>query len=219
MDSPRADATEKMPIMYVPKNFAMNDRETAAALTEARLAQLVSHGSAGFMVTPLPLLYRPATHTLVGHVSRANPHWQQAGDCVAIFSGPQAYISPSFYATKSETGKVVPTWNYEVVTVYGELTARDDPHWVHTLVTELTARLERGRPMPWGIDDAPREFTAAQIRAVVGVELSIDRIEGKAKMSQNQPERNRIGVIDGLRRSPDPSDHRAADCVETFNTR
>ncbi|TDZ78681.1 Protease synthase and sporulation protein PAI 2 [Mycobacteroides salmoniphilum] len=116
--------------MYVPKNFAMRDAETAAVLSEVGLTHLVTHDDDGYLVTPVPLLYRAATHTLVGHVSRANPHWQRSGPAVAIIPGPQAYISPSFYATKGETGKVVPTWNYEVVTVHGTLTAHDDADWV-----------------------------------------------------------------------------------------
>lgn len=204
--------------MYVPKNFVMADEETAAALAEVGLAHLVTHDDDGYLVTPIPLLHRAATNTLVGHVSRANPHWQRSGPAVAIFPGPQAYISPSFYATKGESGKVVPTWNYEVITVHGNLTAHDDPDWVRTLVAELTDRYEQNRESPWGIDDAPEAFTTAQIRAIVGIELSIDRVEGKTKMSQNQPERNRAGVIDGLRRSPDPADQHVADCMETLSS-
>lgn len=203
--------------MYVPKNFAMLDEETAAALANVDLAHLVTHDADGYLVTPIPLLYRTATNTLVGHVSRANPHWRRTGPSVAIFAGPQAYISPSFYATKAETGKVVPTWNYEVLTVHGVLTAHDDPDWVRTLVTELTDRHEQGRDVPWGIDDAPAAFTAAQIRAIVGIELSIDQVEGKKKMSQNQPERNRTGVIEGLRRSDRSSDQYVAERVADLN--
>ena len=113
--------------MYIPRQFALSDDETEAALAQAGFAHLVTHDSSGLMVTPLPLLYDEARHSLIGHVSRANPHWHADGhDSVAIFSGPHAYISPSFYATKAETGKVVPTWNYEVLNVYGRLVAHDD---------------------------------------------------------------------------------------------
>ncbi|ORA64715.1 FMN-binding negative transcriptional regulator [Mycobacteroides franklinii] len=204
--------------MYVPRNFAMRAEETAAALATVDLAHLVTHDDDGYLVTPVPLLYRTATNTLVGHVSRANPHWRRTGPSVAIFAGPQAYISPSFYVTKIETGKVVPTWNYEVLTVHGTLTAHDDPDWVRALVTELTDRHEQGRDSPWEIDDAPEAFTNAQIRAIVGIELSIDLIEGKAKMSQNQPERNRAGVIEGLRRSDAFSDQYIAERVADLNS-
>lgn len=204
--------------MYVPKNFAMQGEQITAALAGIGLAHLVTHDDGGYLVTPVPLLYRPTSNTLVGHVSRANPHWHRTGPSIAIVAGPQGYISPSFYATKAESGKVVPTWNYEVLTVHGTLTAHDDPDWVRALVTELTDRHEHNRDAPWGIEDAPESFTAAQIRAIVGIELSIDHVEGKAKMSQNQPERNRTGVIEGLRRSAVPSDQCVADRVASLNT-
>src|ERR1700738_3066861 len=110
--------------MYIPRHFALSEKDTEAALTHADFAQLVTHGSSGFLITPLPLIYDG--HSLVGHVSRANPHWHADGrESVAIFSGPQTYISPSFYATKAETGKVVPTWNYAGLNVYGRLVIHD----------------------------------------------------------------------------------------------
>src|SRR5213595_2517516 len=124
--------------MYIPRQFALSDEETDAALAHAGFAQLVTHAPSGLMVTPLPLLYDADRHSLIGHVARANAHWQAEGaESVAIFAGPQAYVSPSLYATKAETGKVVPTWNYDVLTAYGRLTAHDDPAWVLALVTGL----------------------------------------------------------------------------------
>jgi transcriptional regulator len=135
---------------------------------------------------------------------------------VAIFSGAQAYISPSFYATKAETGKVVPTWNYDVVAVHGRLVAHDDPDWVLGLVTSLTNRHEHNRTEPWQVTDAPASYTRAQLRAIVGVELVISKVEGKAKMSQNQPERNRTGVIAGLKGSAAQSDQLVADRVDAL---
>jgi transcriptional regulator len=171
------------------------------------------------MVTPLPLLYDADRHSLIGHVSRANPHWKADGcESVAIFSGPHAYISPSFYATKTETGKVVPTWNYELLNVYGRLVAHDDAEWVLNLVTMLTNRHEQGRAQPWQVTDAPESYTRAQLRAIVGVELVIAKVEGKAKMSQNQPERNRTGVVAGLKESDAPGDQLVADRVEAFGS-
>lgn len=199
--------------MYIPHKFALSDTETSAVLADGGFVQLVTHdAAAGLVVTPLPMLYDG--HSLVGHVARANPHWRATGDSVAILSGPDAYISPGFYATKAETGKVVPTWNYEVLTVHGSLVAHDDPDWVLDLVTRLTARHERGRAEPWRVSDAPETFTRAQLRAIVGIELVISRVEGKRKMSQNQPDRNRAGVAAGLRESGDPADHLVADLVE-----
>ena len=185
--------------MYVPDAFALSDEETTAALRDAGFAYLVSASAGGLMVSPIPFLYDEAAHSLVGHVSRANPHWKADGEeSVAIFAGPQAYISPSLYPTKAETGRVVPTWNYEVLNVYGRLVVHDDADWVLNLVTGLTNRHERARAVPWQVMDAPEKFTAAQLRAIVGVEVAISRVEGKAKMSQNQPERNQAGVVAGL---------------------
>lgn len=200
--------------MYIPHKFALSDDETAAALAEASFALLVTHGEAGMLVTPLPMLYDEPRHSLIGHVARANPHWHATGgESVAIFAGPQAYISPSFYATKAETGKVVPTWNYEVLNVHGRLVAHDDPAWVLDLVTMLTNHHESSRATPWRVTDAPETFTRSQLKAIVGVELVISRVEGKAKMSQNQPERNRTGVVAGLKESSASTDHVVADRV------
>lgn len=204
--------------MYIPRKFALTDEQTAAALAAADFAQLVSHHSTGLLVTPLPLIYDGSSHSLIGHVSRANPHWRaDDAESVAIFSGPQTYISPSFYATKAETGKVVPTWNYEVLNVYGRLIVHDHPDWVLNLVTMLTNRHEAGRSKPWQVTDAPSAYTQSQLRGIVGVELVIAEVEGKAKMSQNQPDRNRAGVVSGLRQSDAPRDHLVADRVTAFD--
>jgi len=204
--------------MYIPRKFALTDEQTAAALAAVEFAQLVSHDPSGLLVTPLPLMYDEADHSLVGHVSRANPHWHADGaESVAIFAGPHTYISPGFYATKNETGKVVPTWNYEILNVYGRLVIHDDPDWLLDLVTKLTERHEAGRPAPWQVSDAPAEFTQSQLRGIVGIELDIAKVEGKAKMSQNQPDRNRAGVIAGLRASADARDQVVADRVAAFD--
>jgi transcriptional regulator len=205
--------------MYIPQNFALSEQETEAALAQGGFAQLVTNDSSRLMVTPLPLLYNDARHSLIGHVSRANPHWHADGQgSVAIFSGPQAYISPSFYATKAETGKVVPTWNYEVLNTYGRLVVHDDAEWVLNLVTMLTTRHEQRRTEPWQVTDAPEHYTRAQLRAIVGVELVIAKVEGKAKMSQNQSERNRAGVVAGLKASDGPDDQLVADRVDALGS-
>jgi transcriptional regulator len=201
--------------MYIPRKFALTDEQTAEALAAAEFAQLVTQHPTGLLVTPLPLIYDG--HSLVGHVSRANPHWHADGaESVAIFMGPHAYISPNLYATKAETGKVVPTWNYEILNVYGRLVIHDDPDWLLALVTKLTNRHEVARPTPWQVTDAPADFTESQLRGIVGVELVIDRVEGKAKMSQNQPDRNRDGVVEGLRQSDSAQDQLVADRVAAF---
>ena len=203
--------------MYIPPKFALSEADTRAALAAGGFAHLVTHSDDGMLVTPLPLLYDPQRHSMIGHVARANPHWKAVGAMsVAIFAGPQAYISPAFYATKGETGKVVPTWNYDVLTVHGHLLAHDDTDWLRDLVTRLTERHERGRDDPWQVSDAPEPYVAGQLNGIVGVELSITSVEAKAKMSQNQPDRNRAGVVSGLRDSPAPGDHAVADRVESF---
>jgi transcriptional regulator len=204
--------------MYIPRKFALTDEQTAAALAAAEFAQLVSHGPSGLLVTPLPFMYDESAHSLVGHVSRANPHWHADGaESVAIFAGPHTYISPSLYETKVETGKVVPTWNYEILNVYGRLVVHDDPDWLLDLVTKLTERHEAGRTEPWQVSDAPADFTQSQLRGIVGIELAIATVEGKAKMSQNQPDRNRAGVIAGLRASDNVQDQVVADRVAAFD--
>ena len=191
--------TRMLKVADMPPKFAVPDDDVADALARAEFAHLVTYASAGLVTTPLPMLYDADRHSLIGHVARANTHWQAAGEeSVAIFAGPQAYISPSLYATKFETGKVVPTWNYDVLAAYGRLTAHDDQDWVLALVTALTDRHERDRARPWQVTDAPEAFVRGQLRAIVGVELVIDRIEAKAKMSQNQTARNRAGVVAGL---------------------
>lgn len=204
--------------MYLPAAFALSDAETASALGAGGFSQLITHTDDEYLVTPLPLLYRAQTHSLVGHVSRANPHWKHSQRrSVAVIAGPQAYISPSLYATKAETGKVVPTWNYDVLVVHGRLVVHDDAQWVRELVGQLTDHHEAGRTAPWAVGDAPADFVTAQLRAIVGVELIVERVEGKAKMSQNQPQRNQAGVVDGLRRSDGPQDRQVADQVAARN--
>jgi transcriptional regulator len=198
--------------MYTPPKFAVPDADVADALARAEFAHLVTHTPDGLVVTPLPMLYDAGRHSLIGHVARANPHWQAAGEeTVAIFAGPQAYVSPSLYATKAETGKVVPTWNYDVLTAYGRLAVHDDEEWVRALVTALTDRHERNRTAPWAVTDAPEPFVRGQLHAIVGVELVIERVEAKAKMSQNQTARNRAGVAAGLADTAPDVAHRVAE--------
>lgn len=200
--------------MYIPPKFVLSEGDTRAALARGGFAHLVTYADVGMHVTPLPLLYDPERHSLIGHVARANPHWRaEGGASVAIFPGPQAYISPSFYATKQETGKVVPTWNYDVLAVHGHLVVHDDVDWLRVLVTRLTDHHEQDRPQPWQVSDAPDAYISGQLSGIVGVELTISSVDGKAKMSQNQPERNRGGVVDGLRQSGDPGDHAVAERV------
>src|SRR5262249_52931223 len=139
--------------------------------------------------------------TLRGHVARANPQWRDVvagSEALAIFLGPNAYVTPSYYATKRETGKVVPTWNYVAVHAYGRAEFFDDAERLRALVTELTRTHEGGRAAPWAVSDAPPDFVAGMLRSIVGIELKITRLEGKWKMSQNRPAVDRPGIVAGL---------------------
>jgi len=192
--------------MYVPENFN-EDRipvlhETIRAI---KLGTLVTLGGEEMIASHVPMLVdpEPAPYgTLLGHIARANPQWKDASDKVlalAIFLGPDAYISPSLYATKRATGKVVPTWNYAAIHAYGRVRFFEDPERLLRLVTRLTATHEAKRARPWAVTDAPPQFVQGMLRAIVGFELPIERLEGKWKMSQNRPAEDRAGVIEGLR--------------------
>lgn len=191
--------------MYCPKPFAENRPEALRALVRRYpLATLVSMGGHGLEVNHIPLYLAPGEGpqpVLQGHVARANPLWQEVpvnAEVLVIFQGPQHYISPSWYATKAETGKVVPTWNYVVVHAYGPLQIRDDPAWIRQQMVALTAQQEQDFSLPWKVDDAPPDFTERLIQQVVGIEIPVSRWQGKWKVSQNQPLCNRDSVITHL---------------------
>lgn len=194
--------------MYQPSHFRLDDAETLQlTIEQSPFATLVTHGAeSGLTADHLPLLFEPAEGNLSGgrlrgHIARANPLASRAFDhrALAIFHGPQAYITPSWYPAKKAHGRVVPTWNYEVVHVHGRLHLIDDPAWLYGVVGALTERFERERALPWSIDDAPADFITKMCRAIVGVELTIQRIEGKRKASQNKPTEEREAIFQGLR--------------------
>ena len=207
--------------MYVPPAFREDDLSALhEVIGEARLANLVTATAKGLLATPLPLFLVPdeGPHgTLYGHLARANPQWKEAvlGEAMAIFHGPDAYITPSWYATKREHGKVVPTWNYVAVHAYGPVEFFDDEVRLLDAVTRLTTLHESPRPEPWAVTDAPKTFVGAQLRGIVGLRLPIARIEGKRKMSQNRSAEDRAGVAAGLAASERASDHAAAALIPT----
>jgi transcriptional regulator len=159
------------------------------------------------LANPFPILIDSAASergTLRLHMARANPQWRELAvveQCLAVFQGAQEYITPSWYPTKRETGKVVPTWNYVTVHTWGRPRVIEDAAWLRRQLDDLTLLKEGGRSAPWKVDDAPQKYVAAQMRAIVGVEIAIDRIEGKWKVSQNRPEADRLGVVSGLQDS------------------
>lgn len=204
--------------MYNPPAFREDRPEVLRAMVEsARLALLVSNGAEGVPeASHLPLVLVPEEGpqgTLYGHLARANPHWRglaAAGRALAVLTGPEAYVSPSLYASKAEHGKVVPTWNYVVVHASGPVEVFDDPARLRQVVERLTQRNEAGRAEPWAVSDAPEEFVRAQLRGIVGIALRIETLAGKRKLSQNRSEADRAGVVAGLSASADPRDREVA---------
>jgi transcriptional regulator len=189
--------------VYTPSQFAVAPVEAREFLATVRAADLVTMTDGGLLATFLPLLYVPDYGdygALRGHLARKNDQWRQpaVGEALVIAHGEDAYIHPGWYPTKAEHGRVVPTWNYTTAHAYGELVVHDDAAWVDANVRALTARQEHGREHPWSVDDAPEAFHAGQLRAVVGIEVVISRVEAKFKMSQNQQPANIDGVIAGL---------------------
>jgi transcriptional regulator len=181
----------------------MGDAAVRDLLMHSGAADLVTATADGLLATMLPFIHDPdaGKHgALLGHVARNNDHWRREvlGEALVIVRGPDAYVSPGWYASKADHGRVVPTWNYVTAHVYGELVVHDDPVWVEDLVRRLTAKHEASLPHPWHVDDAPARFVAGQLRAIVGVELRISRVEGKAKLSQNRSEADVAGVVAGL---------------------
>lgn len=191
--------------MYRQQVFAVDDIESIHALIERRgVAQVISLCEGQLHASMLPLLLdrdRGPLGTLVGHFARANPQWRTfdpSVDTLAVFTGPDAYVSPGFYASKVETGKVVPTWNYVTIHAHGTMTVHDDAAFVEGVVRRLTSHHETGRTDPWSVDDAPADYVAAMVRGIVGVEIEITRVEATEKLSQNRPAQDIAGVITGL---------------------
>ena len=189
-----------------------------ALMRNHRLVTLVTVNDGVPEANHLPLLIdpEPSPHgTLRGHVARANPVWRQAGgqEVLAIFQGPQAYVTPSWYPSKRETGQVVPTWNYAVVHAYGSLVVREDREWLRNLVTRLTDQQEAGLPQPWRVDDAPADYLERMLGAIVGIEIPLTRLIGKWKVSQNRNGADRNGVVEGLEQLDDAQAQAMADLV------
>ena len=192
--------------MYQPPAFHEDRIEIQHALIRKHpLGLLITAGPAGPLANLFPFLIDAGgteKGTLRLHMARANPQWRELEsieECLVVFQGPQDYVTPSWYATKRETGKVVPTWNYATVHAWGRPRVMNDDAWLRRQIEDLTASRENLRAEPWAVGDAPEDFVAMEMRAIVGVEIPISRIEGKWKMSQNRPEADRAGVIAGFR--------------------
>ncbi|WP_207484103.1 FMN-binding negative transcriptional regulator [Arenibaculum pallidiluteum] len=202
--------------MYVPAAFRIEDLpELHAVIAQTGLATVVSGGAEGLVASHVPLLLDPAAGplgTLYGHLARANPQARSiaAGEALAIFGGPDGYVTPSWYATKWETGRVVPTWNYVAVHAYGPVQVFEEPERLRAVVEALTERHEAGREEPWRVSDAPEDFLRGQLKGIVGIAIPIVRIEGKRKLGQNRPRADREGVVAGLGASAREGDRRTA---------
>jgi len=191
--------------MYIPASFRENRLDVMHDFMRAHpFGLLVSSGAGGLQATPLPFLLEAdgGNGMLRAHLARANPHWQalaSVDECLVVFQGEQGYVTPSWYASKAATGKVVPTWNYAAVHAWGHPAVVEDAAWLRRQVEALTFGQEGRRAQAWAVDDAPADYLAAQMQAIVGIEIPIARIEGKWKMSQNRDAADRRGVIAGLR--------------------
>ena len=203
--------------MYQPPHFREDRIEVQHDLIRAHpLGLLITAGPGGLMANPIPFVLDAAASergTLRAHLARANPQWRDLGaveECLVVFQGPQAYVTPSWYATKQETGKVVPTWNYATVHAWGRPQVMEGEGWLRSQIDALTAQKEEARALPWQVADAPEPFVSAQIKGIVGIEVPIARIEGKWKVSQNRPVADRAGVFHGLQAEGGPQDPMAA---------
>jgi len=206
--------------MYTPKHFAAPN---ALALSELirtyPFATLIMTTADGVEVNHLPL-YLDNQGVLSGHLARANPLWQAVRaeqPVMAVFHGPHAYVTPSWYATKAQAGRVVPTWNYVVVHVHGKLRVIEDAHWLRSHLAALTAQQEAAFEQPWQLEDAPTGFIDKLMQAVVGIEITITQLTGKWKVSQNQPSENQLGVLQGLSASEVAHGKAMADVVQAVN--
>lgn len=198
--------------MYQPPHFQETRVEKLHGLIRSHpLGLLISGGAAGLQANPIPFMLDPARGeqgVLRAHLARANPQWRaladqgDAAEALVVFQGADAYVSPGWYASKAEHGKVVPTWNYAVVQARGRARVIDDPESLRGLVSSLTEIHEAGRAQPWGVEDAPERFVASQLRGIVGLEIEITELSGKWKVSQNRSGADRVGVAEGLDQEP-----------------
>src|SRR5712672_1776698 len=208
--------------MYQPDHFRVEDVPQMHALMRARpFAALVSGGSAGIYASHLPTVLKDdgPYGVIECHLARANPHWKdlaEGNESLMIFQGPEGYITPNWYPSKAQHGKVVPTWNYAVVHAYGRPEVMQDESWLHAHVAELTAQQERTESKPWSLSDAPDSFIEMMLRGIVGFRFAITRLEGKWKMSQNREPKDRQGVVKGLEKRGEGDDREIAELVSRY---
>jgi len=209
--------------MYEPSHFKVEDRDALHAVMRAHpLATLVTVGEGGLIANPVPFILHAEEGeqgVLRAHLARPNPQWKAiaaGGETLVIFTGTERYVTPAWYASKQEHGKVVPTWNYVTVQVRGPARAIEDPVWLRAQLESLTRQQEAPRSQPWSVSDAPEPFVAAQARGIVGIEIEIAALAGKFKLSQNRQEADKLGVLNGLSADPESESQVMASLVKTY---
>lgn len=204
--------------MYRPRHFAEDRVDVIVELARsAGFGHLVVNGPGGLVSTPVPFLIDDGATLVRAHLARPNGLWKLAPcDALLIIAVDDAYISPNWYPSKAEHGRVVPTWNYEVVHVHGRLVAHDDAEWIGRQVRDLTDHNEQQLTVPWSVDDAPADYVDQMLRGIVGIELAIERIEGKRKLSQNRDAGDRRGVVAGLAASGQPGTPTVRRAIDTL---
>jgi transcriptional regulator len=208
--------------MYVPHFHAVEDEsEIRRMVADLGSAQLVTVGPDGYPLASLLQIIWEGD-TVIAHLARANHHWQHLPDgspSLLVVTGPQAYVSPTWYASKAQHGRVVPTWNYSVVQLVGRARVHQDTDWIRAAVDSLVERHEAHRPDPWRSIDAPSRYIEAQLRAIVGIEVTVERVEAKVKLSQNRSASDQQGVIEGLRREGNPGAVEVAEEMDLLRNR
>ena len=208
--------------MHIPQIFEQDDSAQLKGIIRTYpFATLITYSDSGLEANHIPFFLNRSDNkdVLQGHISKTNPLWKKLNDkseVLVVFHGPNSYISPGYYPTKLETGKVVPTWNYVTVHVKGVMSYIHDQNWNMAMIENLTNQHEADQPSPWSISDAPEEFNQKMLSAIVGIEIEISSMVGKWKASQNQPERNKQGVVAGLSKSSDINVQRMATIVNDY---
>ncbi len=208
--------------MYIPKHFEQTSPdELRSIIRDYPFATLITISDSGLEANHIPFFLNQVNgkDVLQGHLSKGNPLWKNLkneSEVLVVFQGPHSYVSPSNYPTKQETGKVVPTWNYIAVHVKGTMKCIHDLSWCMEMINNLTKQHERKQNVPWAVSDAPEEFTKNMVSGIVGIEIDISAMSGKWKVSQNQPERNQLGVVAGLSIIPDTGSQKMADIMKNL---
>ncbi len=209
--------------MHIPKKFQQNDSEQLNDIIQQYpFGSLVTHSDAGIEANHIPFVLNQShgKDSLQGHIAKVNPLWENINDndeVLVIFHGPNCYVSPNYYPTKKETGKAVPTWNYIVVHVRGTISFKRDDQWNLEMINQLTAQHEIEQSIPWSTADAPESYIQKMLPAIVGIEIEISSIKGQWKLSQNQPEVNQTGVVEGLSKVDEANSQKIAELVKQYS--